>query len=80
MPEHYLGVGSGDWVQQKIDRGRILILEDGSIWEVFSTDIKDSARWSLLSEITLIKETPHYYRLTNTNDGESISARFLGQR
>jgi hypothetical protein len=52
--------------------GRIIKLEDGSIWEVDPTDVIDSALWLPISDIVVCGD-----KLINTDDNESVSARRL---
>lgn len=76
---YYYGVGSGHWVRTTSDFGRIVVLEDGSAWEVSPVDRIDSSLW-LITEDIVVTEDGSYgypYRLINTDDGTSVDARYL---
>ena len=80
----YPGVGSGHWHRQKSDGGRILILEDGSIWSVSSVDHIHTMLWLPVTQVTVIDAEPPVgdfkYTLINTDDGETAMAKYLGKR
>lgn len=59
----------GHWVDSVTDDGRIVILEDGSIWEVDPVDQIDSALWLPTTEIVACDN-----KLINTEDGETVGA------
>jgi hypothetical protein len=76
----YPGVGSGHWIQTVSSGGKILTLEDGSIWEVSPIDVIYSAIWLPISNIVVVEDSgPHPYKLINTDDGETVNAKYLGQ-
>lgn len=76
----YPGVGSGHWIQTVSSGGKILTLEDGSIWEVSLIDVIYSAIWLPISNIVVIEDSgTHPYKLINTDDGETVNAKYLGQ-
>jgi hypothetical protein len=58
---------SGHWIESNEQSGEIIILEDGSIWEV--SDTLDSSLWLPLSSITVCP-----YSLINTDDNERVDA------
>jgi hypothetical protein len=60
---------SGHWVQEVHDNGRIVQLEDGSVWEVDPVDAIDSALWLPTTSIIACPD-----RLINTDDSEVVSA------
>ncbi len=63
---------SGHWIQDVIDGGRLIRLEDGSLWEVDAVDQVDSSLWLPVSNIVICDD-----KLINTDDNESVSARQL---
>jgi len=76
----YPGVGSGHWIQAVSAGGKIITLEDGSLWEVSPIDVIYSAIWLPISNIVVVEDSgPHPYKLINTDDGESVNAKYLGQ-
>lgn len=60
---------SGHWIQSVSNDGRIVMLEDGSIWEVDVVDAIDSALWLPITEIVACDD-----KLINTDDNETVSA------
>jgi len=61
---------SGHWIQSVSSDGRIVILEDGSVWEVNPIDRIDSMLWLPTSDIVACED-----KLINTDDNESVDAR-----
>ncbi len=80
----YSGLGGGHWVSNKIDSGNIIVLEDGSMWEIQSIDRIFTRLWLRITAITVLEaSTPigdYRYRLVNTDDNESVLAKYLGKR
>jgi hypothetical protein len=74
----YLLPGGGHWVQSKTDDGSIVILEDGSVWQIDPLDQIDTALWLEMTDITVV-EIAGGYLLINTDDGEKAHARLLHQ-
>lgn len=75
----YSGVGTGHWIQSVSAGGKIIILEDGSLWEVSPIDIIYSAIWLPVSNITVVEDSgPYPYMIINTDDRETVSVKFLG--
>lgn len=77
----YLGIGSEHWIRKVINNGKIIILEDGSLWEVSPLDQIISSLWLPTSSIYVVQtNNPFYpYKLINTDDDESVQAKYLGQ-
>jgi hypothetical protein len=63
---------SGHWIESVIDDGRIIKLEDGSVWEVDSIDQIDSMLWLPVSDIVVCGD-----KLINVDDNESVNATRL---
>ncbi|MFV9683819.1 hypothetical protein ACNFD4_14145 [Pseudomonas sp. NY15367] len=59
----------GHWIESVSSDGRIVILEDGSVWEVDAVDRIDSMLWLPVSEIVACDD-----KLINTDDGETVDA------
>lgn len=77
----YAGLGGDHWIQKVIDSGKLILLEDGSLWEVSPIDVITSMLWLPVSEITVIENDGLFpYKLTNTDDGESVEAKYIGQK
>lgn len=77
----YVGVGSGHWIGEVMDSGRLVKLEDDSLWEVAPLDRIDTALWLPTTEITVLDGgDPLYpYKLVNTDDGEVANAKLVSQ-
>jgi hypothetical protein len=60
---------SGHWIDSVTSDGRIVVLEDGSVWEVESLDRIVSTLWLPTSEIVACED-----KLINTDDDEVVSA------
>lgn len=68
------------WLHDKLEEGRILILEDESIWEVHRSDREITKRWLRISTITVkdSEKGSHPYLLSNSTEGEGARANYLG--
>lgn len=74
----YLGSGDEHWIDSVSDGGRIIILEDGSVWEVSPVDQVTSSIWLPVSDVVVVASSGFYpYRIINKDDGESVEARRL---
>jgi hypothetical protein len=60
---------SGHWVESVMDDGRLVKLEDGSLWHVDAVDAIDSALWLPMTDIVVCDT-----KLINTDDNEVVSA------
>ena len=68
------------WLRDKLEEGRIVVLEDESIWEVHPLDRLITSRWLRISTITVTytqKET-YPYVLSNSTEREDARANYLG--
>ena len=83
QPE-YLGVGEKHWIRQNIERGSFILLEDGSLWQVSRLDRIDAALWLRLTNVLVVRNEYGYsgfdYTLINTDDGEKVTAKYVGRR
>lgn len=64
-------------VEENLHGGKVLVLSDGSAWEVAPQDIKNSQLWILPSPLKIEKsDDPIYsYRITNMQTNSSILVR-----
>jgi hypothetical protein len=62
----------GHWIESVIDDGRLIRLEDGSLWQVDPFDVLTSTLWLPVSDIVICGN-----RLINVDDDESVHARRL---
>jgi hypothetical protein len=80
----YTGSGSGHWVRSTADDGAIVILEDGSMWDVNPLDRINTSLWLPVSNVTILKASPavgeYKYSLVNTDDKEKALAKYLGKQ
>jgi hypothetical protein len=77
----YPGVGSGHWINQVTSGGAMIILEDGSMWQVSPIDRIKSMLWLPVSEITVLASRGSLsYRLLNENKEELVEASYLGSK
>ena len=75
----YNRVHEEHWLRDKLEDGRIAILEDNSIWEVHPSGRQITKRWLRISTIT-VKNTEkgsHPYVLSNRTEGEDARANYL---
>jgi hypothetical protein len=83
-PSSYAGSSGGHWIKSKADNGGIIILEDGSMWEINSFDHIYTALWLPITNVTILKSSSPVgdfkYTLLNTDDGEKALAKFLGKQ
>lgn len=80
----YSAVGGGHWISKNIDGGAMIILEDGSIWQVNPYDKLNTMLWLPVSNITVTNvksgQNGYNYQLINTDDGETAHAKYLGSK
>jgi len=80
----YPGGSSGHWIKKNIDSGLMIVLEDGSIWQIDPLDKIETMLWLHISNITIVTSnngSPGYdYLLINTDDGKKAHAKYLGSK
>jgi len=59
----------GHWIEDVMDDGALIKLEDGSLWKVDDADVGDSAAWVAATEIVVCDG-----KLINTDDDETVEA------
>jgi hypothetical protein len=67
------------WLRDKRDEGRIVVLEDESMWEVHPSDRPITKHWLRISTIT-VKHTQkegYPYLLSNRTEGEDARANYF---
>jgi hypothetical protein len=83
-PVSYAGSSGGHWIKSKANDGGIIVLEDGSMWEISSIDRIDTSLWLPISNVTILKASSpvgdYKYILVNSDDGEKALAKFLGKQ
>jgi hypothetical protein len=72
----YVGSSGGHWIQSTSNSGSIIVLEDGSMWEINAIDRIDTALWLPITDITVLKANSpvgeYKYVLVNKDDGEKL--------
>ncbi len=78
----YPGVGQAHGVKANIDRGEVIVLDDGSIWRVSPLSRLDASLWMRFDEVTVIENAGglYPYRLINTSQKESAEASCVALR
>ena len=74
-PQHYTRTGgceSGHWVDSVLSDGKIVKLEDGSIWRVDNADTVDSSLWLTTEDVTVCEG-----KLINSDDESTVVAHRL---
>lgn len=77
----YTRAGEEHWLRDKQDEGRIVILNDESVWEVDPSDRPVTTRWLRLSTVMVnhTQKEGYPYLLTNTAERESAHANYLSE-
>jgi hypothetical protein len=82
-PGSYGAVGGGHWIKSKGNNGAVIVLEDGSTWEIQLLDRIDTALWLPITSITVLEASSpvgeYRYTLINKDDGEKALAKYLGK-
>jgi hypothetical protein len=76
----YTKIHEEHWLRDRLEDGRILILEDESSWEVHPSDRPIAKRWLRISTI-LVKHTEkegYPYLLSNGTERGNVRANYLG--
>jgi hypothetical protein len=81
--ESYLGSAGGHWIDSTSSNGSLIVLEDGSMWEIESADRIDTSLWLPVTDITILKASApvgdYKYILVNKDDGEKRARKVFGQ-
>jgi hypothetical protein len=74
--------GSGDTLDSKSSDGSIIVLNDESVWAVESAGQSKSNTWTDSSSITVDESegASNSYQLVNTDDHESVTANYIGEK
>lgn len=81
ISKNYTGLNQKHWIKKVSDRGKLLQLEDNSLWEISPIDIIYSALWLPISNvyITESKNTNYEFKILNIDDRESVEAKFISK-
>lgn len=77
LPGRLSGCETGHWVSLVADSGRIVMLEDKSIWRVGSVDRLDSKYWRRRENVVICESSssPYGYIMINTDVGQTVGVR-----
>jgi hypothetical protein len=77
----YTKIREEHWLRDKLEEGRIVVLEDESVWEVHPSDRLITKRWLRISTISVehIQKDGYPYLLKNSTEGESARANYLAR-
>jgi len=80
----YPNIEEKEWITENVD-GKILILSDGSMWEVTQIDVVDSSLWLVTDDVIVVRaEDPvacfAYTIINASEDAEKAQAQYLGQK
>jgi len=73
IPDATGGCASGHWIEAVEGDGKVIKLEDGSIWEVDDIDTVTTSIWLPISEVVLCAG-----KMINIDDGESVQVSPIG--
>jgi hypothetical protein len=69
------GCETGHWIEAVADNGKIIKLEDGSLWEVDSVDTVTTSIWLPVTDVVVCGS-----KMINTDDNEVVDVRRIGGR
>ena len=77
----YAGAASGHWIKRIVERGKIVELEDGSLWELSSFSRVDAILWLPVEKIVVTGgDMPGYpYKLVNPDSKSAADAKLLSK-
>ena len=77
----YVGQGGGHWIKNNAS-GKLITLEDGSMWQVNTLDQIDTALWLEITDVTVVKASSptgeYKYVIIDKQAGEKALAKYLG--
>jgi non-homologous end joining protein Ku len=75
----YTRIREEHWLSDKLEEGKIVVLEDESIWEVHPSDRHIIEHWLRISTITVkyTQKEDYPYLLSNSTEGEDARANYL---
>jgi hypothetical protein len=80
-PAMYVTPSSGHWVTGTIDQGKMVKLEDGSLWEIGPLNRIDSSLWLPADHVIVIEENhgpiDYKFQLVNTSRNQAAYAKLI---
>jgi hypothetical protein len=79
-PQTYTGLNLKHWVAKLSDGGKVVVLDDGSIWEINPSYRSRTMVWVVAQEIMVTTGfNPQYpYQLANAMTSEVVEGRYKG--
>jgi hypothetical protein len=74
----YLGTNMTHRVTRVENLGGVVVLDDGSKWEVQMMDKSKSMMWLMSDQVKVESYMVHQYRLTNQKQNASVLAKHVG--
>lgn len=71
-----MGAAQETFLRGQMDDGGVLVLGDGSVWEVSPAHRSESKEWQAGDKITIMESKDCLF---NANHGESVDARLIKQ-
>jgi len=78
----YSGEDRDHYMEGSYSRGSLIVLEDGSMWDIDPVDTMIAALWAYNSVITVSSPGggKYDYLLSNSDDGKKVRAKFIGKK
>lgn len=79
-PQDYVGINLGHWIAKTSEHGKVLVLEDGSVWEINPAYQSKTLVWMVAQKVVVSNgANPQYpYQLANGETKEVVQGRFVG--
>lgn len=77
----YTKIHDEHWLRDRLEEGRIVVLEDESMWEVHPSDRPRTKLWLRISTVTVkyTQRADYPYLLSNSTEGEDARANYLSE-
>jgi hypothetical protein len=78
----YDNEGKEHYIEGNYNRGSMIVLDDGSMWDIDPVDTMIAALWDNSAVITVSSTTAgkYEYVLSNSEDGKDVRANFIGKK
>ena len=79
-PQNYASLNLKHWIAKLSDAGKVVVLDDGSVWEIDPAYRSRTAVWAITQEIEVTPSVnPEYpYQLANAVTSEVVNGRYKG--
>lgn len=75
---YYYGTSMQHWITRVEDGGALVVLEDGSRWQIDTIDRIDTMLWLPTEKVTVKQWAGKTYELTNLKRNKTAKAQYLG--